>query len=122
MANEKDYRDELNALKSDIRELRSDLRELMETFKEDGKHAAHAHAARIGQTVSEFAQERLGHIKDAATLGAAYLRQAAATARDYGKAASHKTQTQLRTHPVATLLMAVGLGLILGKLTHKCRS
>jgi ElaB/YqjD/DUF883 family membrane-anchored ribosome-binding protein len=122
MANEKDYHEELNAIKSDIRQLRSDLRELMDTFKDNGREAAHAHAAQVGQTVSEFAQERLGHLRNAATIGAAYIRQAAATARSYGKAAAHKTQVQLRQRPVTTLLVAMGIGVILGKIIGRSRS
>jgi ElaB/YqjD/DUF883 family membrane-anchored ribosome-binding protein len=122
MANEKDHHDELNTIKSDIRQLRSDLRELMDTFKENGRETVHAKAAHAGQTVSDFAQERLGHLRNAATLGAAYVRQAAATAHCYGKAAIDKTQTHLRQRPVTTLLVAVGVGLILGKIIRKCRS
>jgi ElaB/YqjD/DUF883 family membrane-anchored ribosome-binding protein len=122
MANEKDFHGELDAIKSDIRQLHSDIRELMQTFKENGKQTAHAHAVHAGQTVSEFAQERLGHIKNAATLGAAYIRQAAATAQSYGKAAAHKTQMQLRQRPITTLLVAMGIGVILGKIIGRSRS
>jgi ElaB/YqjD/DUF883 family membrane-anchored ribosome-binding protein len=122
MTNGKDHREELDAIKSDVRQLRSDLRELMETFKDNGKETAHAHAAHIGQTVSEFAQERLGHIRSAAMLGAAYIRQAAATVRSYGKAAADKTQAQLRHRPITTLLVAVAAGVILEKIIRRSRS
>jgi ElaB/YqjD/DUF883 family membrane-anchored ribosome-binding protein len=110
-----EYRKELDSIRDDIKELRTDLKSLIESFKGNGKEAAQS----VNERISEFATERLGHLKDAANVGVAYVKQAAATARCYGRMAVEKTQRQLEERPVTTLLVALGAGVILGRLLRR---
>lgn len=99
-----EYQNELEALKSDVAQLRTDMGELMDSFRQMG-------------------QERFNEAKSKATSEVERLReqlnQAYDRARQEGREVYETAHHRLEEHPVMSVGLAFGLGLLIGKILSK---
>ncbi|MCF8107234.1 MAG: hypothetical protein K9K64_17290 [Desulfohalobiaceae bacterium] len=99
-----EYQQELESLKSDMTQLRTDLGELMERFREMGHE-------RVDETRSR-ARSEVERRRD--QLNQAY-EKARQEGREYYDAAHHR----LEEHPLTSIGLAFGLGMLLGKVLSR---
>lgn len=102
------YHRELEALQEDIRQLRKDLKSIMETIGEDGKARLH----QAGHRLTGFARDRIDQVRDAAEIAFAKVRK-------LGRSTKETIEKQIQEKPVLTLLAAVGVGMLLGKILRR---
>ncbi len=99
-----EYQNELEALKTDVAQLRNDMGELMDSFRKMG-------------------QERVNEAKSKATSEVERLReqlnQAYAKARQEGREVYDTAHHRLEEHPLTSVGLAFGLGLLIGKILSK---
>ena len=96
-------RDEVKAIKSDLKHLRNDMMNLMKSMRHDG----HGWRDRMGSAMRDGADAVRDH------------------ASAMGEMVGEKAQLVRKTagqHPLSTAAAALGLGLLTGMLLHHCRS
>ena len=91
------YTDELEALKRDIAQLRADLARLTATLTEDAKSR--------GRQFRDAASENFEHL--------------AASLKSSGNESIAAIEKRIEAHPITSLLIAAGVGYILGSLNRK---
>ncbi|HPO94266.1 MAG TPA: hypothetical protein PL072_12435 [Phycisphaerales bacterium] len=96
-----DMKADVEALKAEIGRLREDLASTAKTAASLGKHGFEAARDRAGAAY-ETAKERVTHV--------------AGVARDRSKQAVDRVETTIEDHPLASVAVAFGAGLLLGAL------
>lgn len=97
---EREVREQLDALRAELKDLRESLGEFANALKSEGRTAAASVATRI----QEETMNRFGQLKDAYD-----------NARDYGKRTYIKAQRKVEQKPMASLLAALAVGFVLGR-------
>lgn len=105
---EETYHRELEEIQEDIRKLRKEWKDIVEKLQGDGR----SRQQDAGQRISTFARERIERIRDAAQAALGNLRDAGLKTRD-------SLVKQVQEKPVVTLLAAVGIGLLLGRMYRR---
>ncbi|MFO8016205.1 MAG: hypothetical protein R6U32_03815 [Candidatus Woesearchaeota archaeon] len=95
---------ELETLKSDVAQLRTDLGELMDSFRQKGQE-------QVDETKS-WATSEVDHLRK-------QLKQAYGKARQEGQDVYETAHHSLETHPLTSIGLAFGLGLLIGKIISK---
>jgi ElaB/YqjD/DUF883 family membrane-anchored ribosome-binding protein len=103
MANAKTGTDAADELREELQALRADFAKLVETVKAMGKEQADAalHSAR----------EAVDHAADK-------VRSKAAEAQRRGEAAAADLEAMVNRHPLTSILAAIGLGYLVGRMRH----
>ena len=101
-----EYEDAVNALLKDVKELRADMKGVLGALH--GKAKDYVEHAK--ESLQESVAERVERVRDAAAVGH--------NCQD----ASKECVTKIKEHPFASVLAALGVGLILGGLMHRRRS
>lgn len=97
--------------RSEIDQLKSDLRTLREDFSKLGKDAFAAtrkSAESAGEVAKEQARRRLNQLGDAWD-----------TTKDRGIAARHDVERCIEEHPLTSVMIALGVGVVIGKLLDR---
>lgn len=97
-------RAEIDQLKSDLRVLREDLSKL----GKDALSATKKSASTAGDAAREEARKRLGQLGDAWD-----------TTKDRGVAARHDVERCIEEHPLTSVMIALGVGFVIGKLLDR---
>jgi len=103
MANAKPSADTTEEFKAELKELRDDIAKLVETVKAMGRERADSafHSAREA-------------IDDAADR----IKSRAAEAQRRGEAAAEEVEAMITRHPLTSILVAIGLGYLVGRMRH----
>lgn len=102
--NNNDLRTEIDALKEDLGAVRGDMRSILEVLRDSGMEKAE-HAR---DCVRAEAHERLEQLNEA------YHR-----AQDAGHRAAAGAREKVEEHPLSSILIALGVGLVVGKLLDR---
>lgn len=97
--------------KAEIDQLKSDLRTLREDFAKLGKDVVSATrhgASSAGDAARAEAQRRLEQLGDAWD-----------TTKERGAAAKHDVERRIEEHPFASVMIALGVGVVIGKLLDR---
>jgi ElaB/YqjD/DUF883 family membrane-anchored ribosome-binding protein len=108
---------DVEALKAEIARLREDLAATAKTAASLGKHGFDAARERAG-TALESAKERVHDTAEAARQRAA---EAAHYAREKGREGVEKAETTIKDHPLQSVAIAFGAGLLLGALLRSSK-
>jgi ElaB/YqjD/DUF883 family membrane-anchored ribosome-binding protein len=99
-----EYQNELEALKTDVAQLRTDMGELMDSFRQMGNDRVHAARSKATSEVDRLREQ---------------LNQAYDRARQEGREVYETAHHRLEEHPLTSVGLAFGLGLIIGKILSK---
>lgn len=99
-----EYQNELEALKSDVAQLRTDMGELMDSFHQMGYERVNAAKSKATSEVDRLREQ---------------LNQAYDRARQEGREVYETAHHRLEEHPLTSVGLAFGLGLIIGKILSK---
>ena len=99
-----EYQKEMDTLKADISQLRTDMGELMERFREMGQE-------RVDDTRSK-ARSEVERLRE-------QLNQAYEKARQEGREYYDTAQQRLEEHPMTSVGLAFGLGILIGKILSR---
>ena len=99
-----DTRSEVEQLKNDLKAVREDLATLGKDVVSATKTSVHS----ASEAAREEARKRLGQLGDAWD-----------GAKDTGRAAKHDVERQIEQHPLAAVAIALGVGLVIGKLLDR---
>jgi len=97
-------RAEIDQLKSDLRSLREDFSKLGKDVMNATKHGA-GHASEVARAEARKRLEQLGDAVD--------------TARERGMSAKHDVERRIEEHPLAAVMVALGVGVVIGKLLDR---
>jgi len=103
MANTKSGPDATEELKEELQALRADLAKLVETVKAMGVEQA--------DSAMHSAREAIDHAADK-------VRAKAAEAQRRGEAAAEDLEAMVNRHPLTSILAAIGLGYLVGRMRH----
>lgn len=95
---------DLRRLREDLSQVRSDLGDLAESLLSLGR--------------GKLTSARHG-VSEAADAGVERLHDVLARIRERGRNAGKSVRQQVESHPAASVLAALGLGLLVGKLLHR---
>jgi ElaB/YqjD/DUF883 family membrane-anchored ribosome-binding protein len=87
----------LDDIKSDLRQLRSDFVGLVKTLKDEAGERAASAASEVKERMGEKLSE----------------------AREYGEKVGKQLQTTIEEKPLASVLVAFGVGFLMGKLMDR---
>lgn len=97
-------RTEIDQLKSDLKTLRDDLSKL----GKDVLNASRNTAESAGEAARAEARKRLEQLGDAWE-----------STKDRGAAAKHDVERRIEEHPLASVMIALGVGVVIGKLIDR---
>jgi ElaB/YqjD/DUF883 family membrane-anchored ribosome-binding protein len=97
---------EVETLKQDIGRLREDLADLLKAVRDEG-------GRRVGETKQRLREEAMNRIDD--------FKEVLDNARQFGQKACREAQKKIEQRPIATLLTAFGIGVIVGRLMLRRR-
>jgi ElaB/YqjD/DUF883 family membrane-anchored ribosome-binding protein len=103
MANAKPGADASDEFKAELMALRADLAKLVETVKAMGR---------------EQADSALNSAREAVDHAAERIKKRAADAQQRGEAAAEEIEAMIGRHPLTSILVAVGLGYLIGRMRH----
>ena len=95
---------ELHDVKGDLQQLRADFASLAETFK--------AEAHKRASTAASDVKSRVGD-------GVDFLKENLGAARELGEKALKQAQAKVEENPMTSVLIAFGVGFLIGKFTHR---
>jgi len=99
----KDYERAIETLMKDVGDLRADLKAVALTLRE-----------RAGERAGDACES----VRDCVEQGAERIREAAGTAVDAGKRALGEVERKVEEKPLVSLLVAAGVGIVIGCLLH----
>lgn len=99
-----EYQKELETVKSDIAQLRTDMSELVDSFRQMGQERVHEAKSRATSEVERLREQ---------------LNQAYDRARQEGREVYETAHHRLEEHPLTSVGLAFGLGLLIGKILSK---
>lgn len=103
-----DYERAIDTLWKDVKELKCDLKMVVEALRDTAQEKVHERV--------EDARERAD---DMAARGADRLRDAASSAAEAGQQAVERAKSYIEERPLASLLVAIGIGAIVGGILHR---
>ena len=96
--------DSFDDLQRELKVLRADLTALVGTVKEIGANQAENLAAQVKGAVGDFSGR---------------MRMTADEARRRGEAAAHEVEEVIGRHPLTAVMIAMGIGFIVGAITRR---
>ena len=103
MANTKQSGDVNQELKDELKAIRADFANLLETVKAMGQEQADAALDSAREAVDTVAEQ---------------VRSKAADAQKRGEAAAEEVEAMITRHPLTSILVAIGLGYLVGRMRH----
>lgn len=102
--NESEVKENFESLKDDFRKFREDMTELIHSLVDAGKQKG----AKVG-----------GRLKDAAEEGYEKVKDGAESVQQIGVNAKKSVESRIEENPLPSVLIAMGLGVLLGKFFRK---
>ena len=99
-----DMQNEMNALKEDVAQLRADMGGLVSALKEQGQAKAAGARDKAQEEVDKALEQLMG---------------AYSSAKGTGAAAAHRVEHQVEEHPLTSIMMALGVGVLVGAILGK---
>ena len=96
--------DGLDELQKELKALRADLSSLVATVKEIGTNQAEQLASQVKGAVGELGSR---------------IRMTAEEARERGEEAAHEIEEMIGRHPLTSVMVAMGVGFVVGALTRR---
>ena len=97
---------ELDNIKNDLAELKEDIRNLTTALADMGRE-------RVGEAAEKMSEKKEDLLD---SLSLAEIRERLAQLKDEGEDALDKVRDQMEKYPAGTLLAAVGVGVLIGRL------
>ena len=106
---------DLEAIRGDLRRLRGDLEKLSHSGREHGAHSVREMKTRLRQQASELEDRTTRRLRHAYLLAREQGRQTA----DRARSAVAGTRQRVVSHPLTSVLVTLGVGLLIGRLIRR---